>query len=603
MSAGRRQGLGGWGWGLIVIAVCAVAARLVWWDRLARMWTDFGLPNSDARGLDMWAVNILDGIGFRDRVGFHLYEAFRMPFFSVVLAAIYAVFGYHYLPARIVLLLVSVATCLAVAGIGRLLFGRRVGFAAGLICAFYYPLARYAIAFMTETLFTFLYALAVYLFLRAVHERGWGFAVGSGLALGLAALTRFIAFAAIPVLLLYLVLQRRSRGRTIRLAAVWLAAACVSFAPWPLRNAVVLKAFFPTESGGTRQIWTGADPRHAAVTYSRAEWRKMIWADFHGSEMDHNRQIRRATRDRILEKPVWYLGRMLVRANMYLELTPWEDVVGQKGAGRWLDEFCILVAWAGYLGLALALLRRRRAGILLAGLFLVMVAIHSVAGENPRYRLTSEWQWVLGAAYLLGALASAGRQDLLAVDRARDSVAGDSIFDRRAWRIVVPVLLVLPFAVLAARIAVNRARLAGQSPPPVPASIGDTIRRCGLDGRLAEQGGLKDLAFYRELAARSKPEDVRYPADVTVFSGELLYFRIRADGCLDQCVFKINKGGLNPGDCRTVCDVPADVCLRVPAGAARLPAVVVGVISGSGVLGEPTFDAHDILVGGASLRQ
>ena len=163
-----------WMAGLIVIAVGASLCRILSWDFILNSWAENGVPVSDARALDMWALNILDGLGFRDIGGFWLYEAFRMPFFSVVLAALYALFGHFYFPARMVLTMLSVATCLGVAGIGRLLFNRKVGFFGGLLYAVYCPMIYYAITYMTETLFTFLFVLGVYLFLRSVHERSWG---------------------------------------------------------------------------------------------------------------------------------------------------------------------------------------------------------------------------------------------------------------------------------------------------------------------------------------------------------------------------------------------------------------------------------------------
>lgn len=192
-----------WFLGLAVIAAIAISCRIISWEYFA--WTKGGVPFSDSRALDVLALNLLEGIGFRDRVAYWLYEAFRMPFFSVVLAAIYAVFGYDYLPAKIILCSLSVVTCLGVAGIGRLLFNRSVGFMAGCFCSLYYPLIFYSHALMTETLSIFLFVLGVYMFLRSLHERSWGFVVGSGIAIGLAGMTRFSVFAVCPVLLVYLV--------------------------------------------------------------------------------------------------------------------------------------------------------------------------------------------------------------------------------------------------------------------------------------------------------------------------------------------------------------------------------------------------------------
>jgi len=280
-----------WILGLVAIAAIAIYCRFLSWEHFA--WTKGGVPFSDSRALDMWAVNILDGIGFRDRVAYWLYEAFRMPFLSVLLAVMYAIFGYDYVPVKILLCGLSVATCLGVAGIGRILFNRTVGFIAGFFCSIYYPLIFFSHALMTETLSIFLFVLGVYMLLRSLHERSWGFIIGSGIALGLAGMTRFAIFAALPVLLVYLLTYSFPWSRKIKLATVWIAFIMMSFSPWIIRNALVFDTFFPSGSGGSRMLWTGANPKYGGTTFSGEAWRDILWADHDASEIKRDRRIKK----------------------------------------------------------------------------------------------------------------------------------------------------------------------------------------------------------------------------------------------------------------------------------------------------------------------
>mgnify|MGYP003586122425 CR=1 FL=1 len=584
-----------WRLALGLVFLCAAAWRVANWGDALGEWTRDGIPVSDARALDTWAVNILDGIGFRSRVGFQLYEAFRMPFFSVVLAALYAVFGYHYFPVRVVLLLVSASASVGVAGIGRLLFNRRVGFLAGLLCALYYPFVHWSLAFMTETLFLFLLVLAVYLFLRSVHERGAGFAAGAGVALGLAAMTRVIAFAAAPVLAAYLAVLPAARGRKLRLALSWVAAMMIAFAPWVARNAIVFRAFFPSESGGVRQVWTGAHPKYAPTTYDRHAWRELVWTDPDASEMQQNRRAQRETSAMVRDQPGLYVRWMAWRVRHYLALPRLRDLAEMSAWPRQAHELEVwLAALLGYAGFLAALRKRPRAGLLLGGLFLAFVALHTVAGENPRYRLTSEWLWLLGAAYLLGGLLP---------PRAPDAPLNRSFLDRPALRALLLAVLASPFLVLAVRIPLNRAARLREAPVALPADPAAVLAGCGLAEEFARQGSvLQDIAYYREFAGHEDPEEIVYPAHVVMFAGEGSYFESRDDGTLKAFVLQVNKSGLGVGDARIDCEVQRGAGLRVPAGTAKLRAVVVGVLEGNGSLSEPEIDVADLLVDGRSLR-
>jgi hypothetical protein len=75
-----------WWLGLAAIALVGTACRVAAWGELADVWADGGVPQSDAREIEMLAWNVLDGIGFADVIGYWRHDASRMPFFSVFLA-------------------------------------------------------------------------------------------------------------------------------------------------------------------------------------------------------------------------------------------------------------------------------------------------------------------------------------------------------------------------------------------------------------------------------------------------------------------------------------------------------------------------------------
>jgi len=152
-------------------------------------------------------------------------------------------------------------------GIGRLAFGRLVGLLSGLAAAVSGGLLIYEHYVLTEALFTFLLALAVFLSMLALRRDAVGWYVVSGLAIGLATLTR--PHALVLLLLVPLVaLHYRRRGRpTLRAAVVAGAAAGLLLVPWMARNLAVHGAFTLVGAAGQNLIFKTANLHHGEFLF------------------------------------------------------------------------------------------------------------------------------------------------------------------------------------------------------------------------------------------------------------------------------------------------------------------------------------------------
>jgi len=132
-----------------------------------------------------------------------------------------------YGPARAVEAFLGAATCLVVFLIGRDLYSRRVGAAAGLLYAFLPPAVAHSQITGLETPSTFFATMAFWAFVR-------GRFLLAGLAGGLAAASRFIAglvFVAMAVAALGR--RPRDRGGWLRLAVSPLVGLATLVALWP----------------------------------------------------------------------------------------------------------------------------------------------------------------------------------------------------------------------------------------------------------------------------------------------------------------------------------------------------------------------------------
>lgn len=144
----------------------------------------FLVPVVDARTYDLAARGLAGGLGLD-------YRFFWQPFFyPVFLGVTYALSGGSILVAKVVQLVLGVATCWLTLRVGRRLAGETAGLIAGLICAVYGPL----IFFETELLATgwaCFWAILLLDRLSLAHpdgaRRGWLF---TGLIAALAVLTR-----------------------------------------------------------------------------------------------------------------------------------------------------------------------------------------------------------------------------------------------------------------------------------------------------------------------------------------------------------------------------------------------------------------------------
>jgi len=187
----------------------------------------------DARGYHDLACGILEQRTFRG------FGVFRTPAYPVFLAGVYSLFGTKVWPAIIIQAVLDIGTTALVFWIAKeIFFSQLSAVIAGLFYSLNFSSAYYCTRIMSETLFTFIFALSILLLTIAMQRNRVIFFVISGLFLGIAILIRPIAqyFVVVPALVILL------HKRKATTALLWiLAIAIPSFAvlvPWQLRNYV-----------------------------------------------------------------------------------------------------------------------------------------------------------------------------------------------------------------------------------------------------------------------------------------------------------------------------------------------------------------------------
>ena len=131
-------------------------------------------------------------------------------------------------------LLDSITVILALS-IFRRIMPESCALGAGFLTAISPHLISASTYLLTETLFTFLTMLSLWLVMKMIKDNSRAFALGAGLIIAAAALTRpTLQYFIVP--LAGMLLVTRNRGNHARLVIPLLAGFVLAFSPWALRN-------------------------------------------------------------------------------------------------------------------------------------------------------------------------------------------------------------------------------------------------------------------------------------------------------------------------------------------------------------------------------
>jgi 4-amino-4-deoxy-L-arabinose transferase-like glycosyltransferase len=197
---------------------------------------DVGMQVADERDYHQIATSIVNGNGFAKSNG--VPTSMRPPLYPAIVAAVWTITGTRSLvPVRAAHIVFALLTAGLVFGIARRLFDEKTALVACAFVAYYPSLLFSGVLILTETVFIFLMLLLIRMCLAVIDEPSWGAALGAGLCLGLAALTRSILWPFLVVLVPFLWFTSRASYRErAALCALVIAGYAAVVAPWAVRN-------------------------------------------------------------------------------------------------------------------------------------------------------------------------------------------------------------------------------------------------------------------------------------------------------------------------------------------------------------------------------
>jgi len=256
------------GW-LFVAGICvlAVSVRLVLLWRY-KPWLD---PNDFEYGVV--ARNILAGRGYTGHFSFAPEgpTTSAYPLYTLFLVLFYGIFPEpaRYIAVMLTQVVVSAALAPVAYWVAARLFDRAVGAVAAGVVAVDYFLAVTPGYLTHITLHILLLSLAVASVVRLRDRPNAGNASACGVLVGLAALTKALAFLVLPAATLWLLRSwKKADGRRLVLVgAVWVIAGLVVL-PWTVRNYLAFKRFVPVAAYGGLHLWVGNNPHATGGSYA-----------------------------------------------------------------------------------------------------------------------------------------------------------------------------------------------------------------------------------------------------------------------------------------------------------------------------------------------
>ncbi|CAB1064638.1 hypothetical protein D1BOALGB6SA_9434 [Olavius sp. associated proteobacterium Delta 1] len=359
-----------------------------------------GPLETDALDYDTLGWKLSQGKGYVNSTGQP--TAYRPPVYPLLLGGIYYILGHDPQWVRLVQAFIGAGICVLLYWVTRSIFDAGTAKMAGLVSCIYPPLIIYTNQILTEILFTFLMLLTVML---VINKRGSCWYVISGVAFGLALLTRPFLVVFGPFLYFWLLLKHKKKA--LRAMAFTTTGLLLILLPWTFRNLSKLDAFVPFANVGGLTFYNSYVVPQEGFGYNSLE---TVDADYFelNNEADRSRYLVRQTLRFITQQPRRVVK--LTVAKLLHFVYPFDGHWYAVSFGSKYNIFWGVILGFSILGVALRFADRNQNRELVYLLFFAYIFGIMVFYGSPRFRLPLE-------PFLI-AFAAAGIRECLANRRS-----------------------------------------------------------------------------------------------------------------------------------------------------------------------------------------
>lgn len=363
-----------------------------------------------------------DGFGWGpDRL-----TSIRPPLYPGLLAAIWTATGGDNLQVvRGLQIVLALLTAGVVYLIGARVYNRRIGCYAAALAWLYPSLIFFNFLMLTETLFTLLLLVFVWLSIRVVQAPDRGTALACGAALALAALTRSVLYP-LPLVLcpLLFLMIRDTAVRRLQVVGLVFVGYLIVITPWAVRNTRLQHTTTIVDTMGGMNLrmgnyeFTPEDRMWDAVALTGEQsWVVGLDAAYPGGQITEGQKEKWAQREAIkyiVAHPGIFTRRALIKFADFWGLER-EFIAGVKeglfnpprwfqvaGAAAIVGAYVLLLC-TGSLGLWMTPAADWRALILLLLPIVLTTAAHTIVFGHSRYHIPLMPLFAVGAAAFLCA--------------------------------------------------------------------------------------------------------------------------------------------------------------------------------------------------------
>ncbi len=188
--------------------------------------------NGDAVQYHYLAISILKYHNFADNV-------FRTPLYPTFIAILYGIFGINPYIVLLFQIILSSIGIFIIYDMAKMLTNRTVGLVAAGILAFDPHQITFASWLFSDSLFTFLFILSIYYFVKGINNKNIGNIIFSAVILGLNILNKpVVQFFPVAMILLCLIWRTETLKTKLKYAVIYLTIPFMLALPWLLRNKV-----------------------------------------------------------------------------------------------------------------------------------------------------------------------------------------------------------------------------------------------------------------------------------------------------------------------------------------------------------------------------
>ncbi len=343
----------------------------------------------------------------------------KPPLYSYVLALQLHLFDGGMWAPRLLQILLDGASCVLAFTLAARLFSRTVACATALAIALSGPMIYFSGELVSASLAVFL-TLALVLTVVYLHQRRrscpWAW-LACGVLLGVAALVRPELLLSLPLVALVILRGQPTLARRAIAMAALAAGLTVALGPVTLRNAIRGDDLVLVSANGGINFYIGTEPAYRGMVGLRpgTEWERLVREPENqgivGVGSDHSHYFVRKSLDHITDDPVAYAAHVFKKVVLFWhghELTSNQDLYEAR------DDSLVLAALVWHLpglyfpfgliaplalvGIAIALRRRHRAGLVI-GFIGVLVVVAMMFFVNARFRQPAVPFLAMFAAY------------------------------------------------------------------------------------------------------------------------------------------------------------------------------------------------------------